>query len=72
MLLLNHAIGPIQFLSALGKLTLESLNDLLRFLINVVKILKLVLADAGHLFLHLKYLGPLLRPTLRCQLLLCY
>ena len=44
MLLLNYTVSSVQFLLILRDLTLESLDDLFRFLIEVVKVLELVLA----------------------------
>ena len=64
MLLLNHAVSSVQFLYILGDLALEPLDDLFRFLIEVVKVLELVLTHSGYLLLHLKYLRPLLMPLL--------
>jgi hypothetical protein len=64
MLLLNYTVSSVQLLFILGDLALEPLDDLFRFLIEVVEVLKLILAHTGHLLLHLKYLSPLLMPLL--------
>ena len=70
MLLLNDRIGTIELLSCLGDLIFEPLYDLLTLLIDVIEILKLILAHAGDLFLHLHYLRPLLLPLLLCYFML--
>lgn len=70
VLLLNYTVSSVYLLFILADLALEPLDDLFRFLIEVVKVLELVLAHSGYLLLHLKYLRPLLMPLLRCHLML--
>ena len=64
MLLLNYTVSSVQLLFKLGNLAFEPLDDLFRFLIEIVEVLELILAHTGHLLLHLKYLSPLLMPLL--------